>query len=256
MEKYEIKIGYFYPELLNLYGDHGNVLVLNKRCRWRGISVVLSEYTINSPLPEIGSNDYPDIVFMGGGPDRSQLAIVEDLSKNKEWFLKYAQNGGVGLFICGAYQLLGNYYQDADGNKLLGIGLFDVETRHFGKDRPRCIGNILVAIEEKLALSRNTLVGFENHGGRTYLGKNATALGKVVKGFGNNGEDKTEGARFNNCFGTYLHGPLLPKNPHFADLLIYKALKHRYLSGVVFSNLNDNLEWAAHDQQVNKLGQL
>lgn len=253
MEKYELKIGYFYPELLNLYGDHGNILVLNKRCRWRGVSVVVSEYTIGSRLPEKGSNSYPDIVFMGGGPDRSQLAIVEDLSKNKEWFLNYALSGGVGLFICGAYQLLGNFYEDADGNKLLGVGLFDIETRHFGKEKPRSIGNILVETENKLTFSRNTLVGFENHGGRTYLGKNGKPLGKVLKGFGNNGDDKTEGARFNNCFGTYLHGPLLPKNPHFADMLIYKALENKYFAGVVFSNLNDSLEWRAHENQVNKL---
>lgn len=255
---YQLNIGYFYPELLNLYGDRGNMMVLAQRCRWRGIGVQVTEYSLGNAFPDVSSSEYPDILFMGGGPDSSQVLVAEDLQKRKEWFLNYAHRGGVGLFICGAYQLLGHYYQDAEGKRLAGVGLFDLYTRHFGKDKPRCIGNVVVKIPPipqpvrpwRTGFSSaglDTLVGFENHGGRTYLGKGTRPLGRVIKGYGNNGEDKSEGAVLQNCFGTYLHGPLLPKNPHFADLLILKTLRRKYLESVLLPPLDDTLEWQAHE---------
>lgn len=254
---YELNVGYFYPELLNLYGDRGNITVFVQRCRWRGINVKVIEYAFGEALPSVTDGDYPDLIFMGGGPDSSQIMVAGDLQRKAAWFLNYAHRGGVGLFICGAYQLMGHYYQDAEGGKIPGISLFDFFTRHFGKDEPRCIGNVIVEPSPALKSSALTLlasrysptidfVGFENHGGRTYLGKEATPLGKIIRGFGNNGEDGTEGAFFQNCFGTYLHGPLLPKNPHLADLLILKALRRKYLESVILSPLDDILEWQAH----------
>jgi CobQ-like glutamine amidotransferase family enzyme len=255
--QYELNIGYFYPELLNLYGDRGNIITLVQRSRWRGIGVRVTEYSLKDTFPSAAESQYPNIVFMGGGPDSAQLLVAEDLARRQEWFLEYARRGGVGLFICGAYQLMGHYYQDADGQKLAGVGLFDLYTRHFGPDKPRCIGNVVVALSPSLKSAVASLapspysltprlVGFENHGGRTYLGQEVTPLGQVERGYGNNGEDGSEGAVFHHCFGTYLHGPLLPKNPHLTDLLLLKALRKKYLEAVLLSPLDDTLEWQAH----------
>lgn len=247
---YQLNIGYFYPELLNLYGDRGNILVLAERCRWHGINVEVTNYSTNTSFPQVSSLQYPDLVFIGGGPDSSQSAVAEDLQKRANWFKVYGESGGVGLYICGAYQLMGHYYQDSNGLRLPGVGLFDLYTRHFGKDKPRCIGNVQIDSDLGFIPSSTlkTLVGFENHGGRTYLGNNVKPFGKIINGFGNNGEDGTEGAVYLNSFGTYLHGPLLPKNPHFADLLIWRALKRKYPSEHLFlSALDDSLEWQAHN---------
>lgn len=241
----KLTIGYFYPELLNLYGDRGNIFCLAKRCQWRGIEARVEEVGVLTPTSQL-TDQMVDLLFMGGGPDRSQVRVARDLKKKGPWLRNYIEQGGVGLFICGAYQLMGHYYQDADGRRLEGLGIFDLATRHFGKDKPRCIGNIVVGLSISSSLTPAALVGFENHGGRTYLGKKAQPLGRVVKGFGNNGEDKTEGAVYKSAFGTYLHGPLLPKNPHFADYLISLALKGRYGEEVKLEPLNDTLEWQAH----------
>ncbi|MEK7611458.1 MAG: hypothetical protein AAB486_03765 [Patescibacteria group bacterium] len=249
MTNYELNIGYFYPELLNLYGDRGNIQVLTRRCYWRGINARVQEYSPAAALPQESGSKYPDIIFMGGGPDSSQSVVAKDLQQRAGWLKEYGRAGGVGLYICGAYQLMGHYYQDSNGLRLPGVGLFDLYTRHFGQDKPRCIGNIRLESNLEYIPSTTTkvLVGFENHGGRTYLGPSAQPLGKVSSGFGNNGEDKTEGVIFLNSFGTYLHGPLLPKNPHFADLLIWRALKRKYPGEYLFlTALDDTLEWQAH----------
>lgn len=241
----KLTIGYFYPELLNLYGDRGNILCLLRRCQWRGIKTEIKKISVKYPIIQL-SNCPIDLLFMGGGPDRAQVAVAQDLKKKGPWIREYIERGGIGLFICGAYQLMGHYYRAADGSQLPGLGIFDLYTRHFGKNKPRCIGNVAIKLSAEISNYSPTLVGFENHGGRTYLGKKVKPLGRVVRGFGNNGEDKTEGAVYKNAFGTYLHGPLLPKNPHFADYLILLALENKYGEGVKLTPLDDTLEWQAH----------
>ena len=231
----KLTIGHLYPDLMNLYGDRGNVICLVRRCQWRGIDVAIKEVS-------------PDILFMGGGQDRQQKLVAEDFKKGRgEEIKEFVENGGVGLFICGGYQLMGKFYRPAEGPDLEGLGVFDVETYHFGKEKPRCIGNVAVSWQGK------TLVGFENHGGRTYLSKNVKPLGKVLYGHGNNSEDGTEGAVYKNAFGTYLHGALLPKNPRFADHLIELALKNKYGPDVKLDSLDDTLEWQAHRAVLRKL---
>lgn len=238
---YELVICHLYPDLMNLYGDRGNISVLVKRAQWRGISVEVIPVSIDDAIP-----NKVDIFFMGGGQDREQRLLAPDLVFKKGDILrKLAEDGVVFLGICGGYQLFGNYYKPKDIPKLDGIGILDVYTEAGDK---RFIGNILV--KSKVEGCKDlTLVGFENHSGRTYLGKNAKPLGEVLKGYGNNGVDKTEGAWQRNVFGTYLHGPLLPKNPWFADLLIEKALSHKY-GTVKLPPLDDTLELNAHRKAV------
>ena len=232
----KLTIGHLYPDLMNLYGDRGNIICLSRRCQWRGIKVEVKEVS-------------PDILFMGGGQDRQQKLVAHDFEKGRgEEIKEFIEKGGVGLFICGAYQVMGKFYRPAEGTDLKGLGIFDIETYHFGKEKPRCIGDVAVEWQGK------TLVGFENHGGRTYLGDSAKPLGKVLHGHGNNSEDKTEGAIYKNAFGTYLHGALLPKNPHFADHLIELALKNKYGPEVKLQPLDDTLEWGAHNGVLRKLG--
>jgi lipid II isoglutaminyl synthase (glutamine-hydrolysing) len=257
-----LKIGYFYPKELNLYGDNGNVEILIQRARWRNIDAEI--FNIDSTTtPEEILDARINLVFMGGGPDSGQKTMYKDLLENKKDFLvDYVENEGVGLFICGAYQLMGHYYKAADGSVLDGLGIFDLYTQHFGNHKPRCIGNMVCKLNSELLGDEtfknvnfigDNLVGFENHGGRTYLGSDLDKgvvpsagttikpLAKVVIGHGNNGEDKTEGAWYKNSFGTYSHGPVLSKNPHFADYLIAKALKTTTLSP-----LDDTLIKTAH----------
>lgn len=249
----KLKIGYFYPNLLNLYGDTGNIEILVSRCKKREISVEVTYITIGTPI-----EDYKDVnlIFMGGGPDASQKAMYHDLFNNKKDFIiDYIENFKVALFICGSYQLVGHYYKAADGTVLEGLGAVDFYTCHFGKNKPRCIGNITCVLNSKLVEDPvfkrinhlgNTIVGFENHGGRTYLGSNVSSLAKVVRGYGNNGEDGTEGFVFKNSFGSYLHGPVLSRNPHLADLLIAKSIGTDQLV-----KLDDELIYNAHTASLN-----
>jgi CobQ-like glutamine amidotransferase family enzyme len=248
-----LKIGYFYPDLLNLYGDNGNVEILVSRAKSRGIKVEVFEIDINT---KISSNDLDslNLVFMGGGPDECQKDMYKDLvNQKKVFFENYCHSNKPGLFICGSYQLMGKYYKSADGSLLEGLNIFDMYTEHFGNTKERCIGNITTVLNPEFAKNLkhnkigNTLVGFENHGGRTYLGENALSFGTVIHGFGNNGEDKTEGLILNNCLGTYMHGPLLSKNPHIADFLISKAVNVFDLE-----ELDDSLIKAAHDKCIQK----
>jgi lipid II isoglutaminyl synthase (glutamine-hydrolysing) len=228
-----------YPEQMNIYADRGNILFLQRRCEWRGIG-----FTAAAAGP--GDRFDPavhDLIYVGGGQDRDQELVAEDMVRSKrEALASAAADGAVVLAVCGGYQLLGHSYQ-LGGRRVSGLGLVDLETVR--EPGPRLIGN--VAIEAELGGGeRLEVAGFENHGGRTYLGAGAQALGRVITGHGNNGSDGLEGVRRDNLIGTYLHGPLLPKNAHLADRLIALALARREGSTPELAPLDDELELAAH----------
>lgn len=233
----ELTIGWLYPQEMSTYGDRGNILTLQRRAQWRKIKTQVVEIGIGDDLP----TDKIDLYFFGGGQDQAQIEVARDLKKKRKTLTRDAGNGSVFLSICGGYQLLGRFYRPAQGPELEGIGLLDIFTVAGEK---RMIGNI--AVEANTALLKTTLVGFENHSGKTYLDKNTNPLGKVMIGNGNNGQDRLEGAWKGNIFGCYLHGPLLPKNPRFADLLIERALQRRY-GAIGLSPLDDQIENQAHD---------
>jgi len=213
-----LTLGHLYPDQLNLYGDRGNILTLQQRCLWRGIRLRVIELGIGDALDP----DAYDMLFIGGGQDRDQAPVAQDLYETKSIGLWAAIEDNIPvLAVCGGYQLLAHYYRPAKGPDMKGLGVFDAWTIHRGSRAPRCIGDVAIN------WNGQTLVGFENHGGQTYLGT-AKPLGKVLKGYGNNAQDGTEGAIYRNAYGTYLHGSLLPKNPHFADYLIELALKRSY----------------------------
>lgn len=240
----KLVIGHLYPRLMNMYADRGNVICLVQRCRWRGIDVEVRDV---DPGPLSGAADL-DMLLVGGGQDREQLLASQDLVETKGRVLRDALGDGlVALAVCGGYQLFGEYYRDHTGVELRGIGVLPAYTIHPGEGSQRCIGNVVTTWNEE------KLVGFENHGGRTYLSDPAAALATVSSGFGNNGEDRTEGARWRNVYGTYLHGSLLPKNPVFADHLILQALQRRH--GVTsLPPLDDTLEETAHDRALRLAG--
>ncbi|HCI81467.1 MAG TPA: hypothetical protein DHW02_17465 [Ktedonobacter sp.] len=215
---FTLTLGHLYPDQLNLYGDRGNILTLRRRCEQRGISLRVVPLGIGDAL----APDEFDMLFIGGGQDKEQAPVAQDLYEIKGIGLWAAIEDDMPvLAVCGGYQLLSHYYRPAEGPDMRGLGVFDAWTIHKGSHSPRCVGDIAIR------WNGSTLVGFENHGGRTYLGT-AKPLGKVLKGNGNNAEDETEGAIYRNTFGTYLHGSLLPKNPHFADHLISLALQRKY----------------------------
>ncbi|MBQ8168976.1 glutamine amidotransferase [bacterium] len=236
----KISIAHLYPKLLNLYGDIGNLVTLKKRCEWRGIEVEFEEVNIGDSLTE------HDLYFIGGGQDKQQEDVALELFKNKEFFLAERDRGAVFLGICGGYQLFGHYYQSPDKDKLQGISLLDAYTV---AGKKRFIGNVTAHTN---FVEPYTLVGFENHSGLTYLEGDTVPLAEVLVGNGNNGKDKTEGARYKNVFGTYLHGSLLPKNPHFADYLIELALEKRYGKKIKLTKLDDTFEIKTHQSLVEK----
>lgn len=239
----ELRICHLYPDLLNLYGDRGNLITLTNRARWRGIGVTVTDCRLRDPL----DGEAHDLFFIGGGEDRQQKLAADDLRSRKGSALREAaEAGAVVLAVCGGYQLLGHYYRPADGEDLIGLGLMDLTTVHPGPSARRLIGNIVI---RSPLLNGATMVGFENHGGRTRLGPGAAPLGEVIRGFGNNGEDRAEGDVYRHVYGTYLHGPLLPKNPAFADHLILAALRRRY-GTVTLSPLDDHVESDAHAAAV------
>lgn len=234
----KIRIAHLYPDMLNLYGDRGNIVALTRRMEERGIEVQTEKITMGKSF---NSDDY-DILFIGGGQDFEQDVLLDDLTKGKDAEIKKAvQSGLVMLAICGGYQMLGKYYKTYDGKMLPYIGAIDFYTE--GKEE-RMIGNYAYKTKEGIEI-----VGFENHSGRTYLGDGVEPLGTVISGFGNNGEDGTEGVRFKNTFGTYSHGPVLPKNPEFTDLLISKALENKYGKSEL-SPLDHTLEDKAKAQVI------
>jgi CobQ-like glutamine amidotransferase family enzyme len=215
MTKKNIVILHLYPKDMNIYGDHGNVLVLKKRLMWHGYEPQIIEYNPGDVFP-----DDVDIILGGGGQDSGQDMIQLDLIKIGQHIKRLAENNVPMLVICGMYQLFGKFFKTQDGTIIRGIGLFDSETIA-GSDR--MIGNITVQSEQF-----GDIVGYENHSGQTYLGVGATPLGQVTKGSGNNGQDGTEGAIYKNVIGSYLHGSLLPKNPKIADWIIERAATNRY----------------------------
>ena len=230
-------VGWLYPDLMNIYGDRGNILTLLRRAEWHGFEASVVELGRGAAT----QMDEVDVFFFGGGQDREQALIYDDLREFKQASLEQAvANGAQVLAVCGGYQLLGHYYQTGDGERYDGIGLIDVRTE---AGKKRFIGDVVVlsAID---GLTPSTLVGFENHSGRTFLGPNARPLGKVLKGHGNNGSDHQEGCVQGGVIGTYMHGSLLPKNPHLADHLIAGALRRR--GGGALSHLDDSAELAAH----------
>jgi CobQ-like glutamine amidotransferase family enzyme len=224
-------IGHLYPKQMNVYGDMGNVITLRYRLEKRGFNV---EYTSLHSLREL-KEVRPDILLGGGGQDSNQGLVQSDLLKYARDLKSYCDDGLVGLMICGMYQMLGHRFILPGGSEIGGVGILDIETKA-GEDR--LIGN--VAINSPFG----RLVGFENHSGRTYLGAGLTPLGKVMKGAGNNGEDKTEGVICNNIFGTYMHGPALAKNPAFADELIRRTLLTKGVSSEL-EPLDDFIEHQA-----------
>lgn len=229
----KLTIGYFYKNLLNLYGDNGNVEILTYRALRRGFDVEVVEVEPDTKLTSELMSKF-NLIFMGGGPDSSQKQMYEDLLTNKGKFLSdYIHSGGVGLYICGSYQLLGQHYKASDGLVLEGLKIFDFYTQHFGPKKPRCIGNTTAQLSPEILsdeyfrgvnFTGTKIVGFENHGGRTYLGKNLSPFAIIEKGHGNNSQDKTEGLLYKNTIGSYFHGPILSRNPHIADMLIAKAV--------------------------------
>lgn len=236
----KISIAHLYPKHLNLYGDMGNIITLKKRCEWRNIEIEIENIEIGDEIKE------HDLYFIGGGQDKQQQEVASELYRHKEFLINERDKGAVFLGICGGYQLFGHYYQPFEGDKLCGISLMDAYTV---AGKKRFIGNVTVETD---FLNPQTLVGFENHSGLTYLQGDTKPLGKIVVGNGNNGQDKFEGARYKNVFGTYLHGSLLPKNPHFADYLIELALEKRYGEKFELSKLDDRIELETHKSLVGK----
>jgi len=234
---YTVRLAHLYPTLMNLYGDRGNIITLRRRCEARGIRLEVTDLGLGDRFDPAAY----DLVFIGGGQDREQRRIADDLIEVKGEPIRAAAADGMPMLaVCGGYQLFGRSYQPGAGEELPGLGIFSIVTVHPGESVPRCIGNV------EAAWQGGTLVGFENHGGRTYLEEGAQPLARVTAGFGNNGEDGTEGAVVENVYGTYLHGSLLPKNPAFADHVILLALKKRYGDNVTLSPLDDTLETRAH----------
>lgn len=255
----QLTIGWLYPTLMSTYGDRGNITVLTKRCEWRGINVEvvnIDQTTTDQQLKTI------DLLFGGGAQDREQELVIKDLHKKGEILKELIEKDMPALFVCGAPQLMGNYYEPSVGQRIEGLGIFDMISKHPGPDKPRLIGNIIAEVQwqnfsslnSHFSLLNSVVVGFENHGGRTYLGEGVLPFAKVLKGFGNNGEDGTEGVVYKNAIGCYLHGPLLPKNPMIADNLIQKALEVKYKKSIELKELDDELEEKAKSAIATRLG--
>ncbi len=236
-----LRVAHLYPRLMNIYGDRGNIMALRHRTEARGIRFALTELSRGD---RFDPKAY-DLVFAGGAQDREQRGVADDLLATKAAALREAVEEGVALLaVCGAYQLFGRLYRESTGAELPGAGIFDLYTEHPGPGAKRLIGNIVAEAMSEDG-RRITVVGFENHGGRTRLGPGARPFATVRRGFGNNGEDRTEGARYRNAIGTYIHGSLLPKNPALADEIIRAALARRY-GEVELASLDDRAEWRAH----------
>lgn len=280
IENLKFTVGWLYPELMSTYGDRGNIICMKKRCEWRDIEfevVAIDQNTTESDFKRIS------MIFGGGSQDRQQEIVMRDLKDKKDVIKDKIENGTPALFVCGSPQLMGKYYEPAEGQRIDGVGVFDMVSKHPGKGAQRCIGNIVAEVNwesldvkglrrsyrssskvssdvtssENVSLNNSAeqkyIVGFENHGGRTYLGEKVKPFAKVIKGYGNNGEDGTEGVVYKNAIGCYFHGPLLPKNPHIADWIIQKTLEVAYQESVTLESLDDTLEWQAHRFMVDRL---
>lgn len=241
----ELNICHLYPDILNLYGDRGNIITMKRRLEGRGIKVNIDECSIGQPL----NADKYDIFFIGGGQDFEQEVLLRDLSSGKAQDIRTAvEEEKTFLAICGGYQMLGEYYKTWDGVQLDFIGAIGVHT--IGA-KERMIGNYMFRTTPESG--DTVVVGFENHSGKTYLSEQVAPLGMMLSGNGNNGEDKTEGARYKNVFGTYSHGSLLPKNPALCDFILQTALNHRYDGAEPLAPLDDTLELNAHRYMQERL---
>lgn len=261
-EKKLLKIVHLYANEMNIYGDMGNIITLSRRSEWRGIEV---EYHVvgkdtKAPFPN------GDIYFMGGGQDDDMYAVFDDLIKNKnEWIKAEVLKNKVFLLICGAFELFGKYFLDAQGRRIEGLNILPIETKAPG-DRleDRCLGNLLYNLSDEINSKvknfyngnyPNTAVGFENHGGQVYfINPNIIhPIGNVISGKGNNSVEKIEGAIMKNVFGSFTHGSFLPKNPHIADTIIGLALENKYNEKIILKKLDDEIEWDAHKQISKKI---
>lgn len=236
-----LRIAHLFPELLNLYGDGGNIIVLQKRCAWRGIEVEVMPVRFG----ERPSFSDVDIAFIGGGSDREEKIVCDQLHAVGDELRSYVEDDGVLLAVCGGYQLLGHSYLMGD-ERVEGLSLVDLDT---DRGEPRLIGNIMVQSE----IADDPIVGYENHGGRTRLGSGVKPLGRVLSGFGNDGASGEEGCLYRNVLGTYIHGPLLPKNPGVADWLIRRALERRTGAAVELAPLDDAVERRANATMVQRM---
>ncbi len=269
---FKLTIAWLYPDLMSTYGDRGNIIVLQKRCEWRGIETQVKHVTLETRAKDLIACD---LIFMGGAQDRQQKLAGEDFLKNKGPVVKEMVEKGIpALFVCAAYQFVGHYYRPYQGADIPGAGIFDLVTIHPGDQAKRLIGNVVAKIFDPMLSSRNhsdgdaisfrkiassktprndkTIVGFENHGGRTYLGQKMKPFARVKRGYGNNGEDGYEGAVYKNAIGSYFHGPLLPKNPMIADWLIYRALEMKYMKEIALMQLDDELENQARISMISR----
>lgn len=241
----ELKILYLYPDILELYGDFGNIQVLEYRLKKRGIEAIIEQYSIGNTAPDF--NNY-DLVFAGGGADQEQGILANDLIKYKDNIKDAINNGVFFLLICGAYQLFGKYYKSADGNIVPGLEIFDYYTEAINDRKKRCIGNII--IEANLNGESTKIIGFENHGGQTF--DISSPFGQVLFGNGNKFGDTKEGFFLKNVIATYLHGPLLSKNPELTDYIIKYCLDRKYKENTSLEPLNDNFEKLCRDQLLNR----
>ena len=235
----DLRVCHLYPEHLNIYADRGNIAVLRARCEWRGIGFAVVGCGPGDPLPQA------DLYYVGGGQDRDQLLVEDDLVGRADGLRAAIDDGAWMVAVCGGYQMLGHYYRGHQGDEIRGTGLVDLVTE---AGPTRMIGNISIDCELRPG-EPMTVVGFENHAGRTRLGEGVRPLGRVLHGHGNNGRDGGEGVHTGRIIGTYIHGPLLPKNPALADHLIGAALERRH-GTVALEPLDDRLEGMAHDVAV------
>lgn len=257
IQSQSLKLVHLFPKYMNIYGDIGNIIVLTKRCEWRGISVEYIPVDSKETFPRLAEGD---IYFFGGGQDADQMRVWEEISDDVSLFSQLAHDAveseKVLLLVCGGFQMFGKYFLDAKGNSIPGLGILNIETKAAGDTvQSRCIGNIV--IETDIGIEPKTVVGFENHGGQTYLTRDQSQelrpFGTVRKGHGNQYRGREEGCVYKNTIGTYLHGPLLPKNPHLADFLIERALWVKYQEQVVLSSIDDTLERVAHQSVLHKI---
>ena len=241
-----IKILHMYADMLDLYGDSGNMEVMAFRCKKRGIDCQIDKYSIDSEMPDFSSYD---LIYIGGGADLEQQHISADLLKCRDGIVKAYKNGTLLFLICGGYQLMGKYYRDADGNDIKGLGLFDYFTVAPNSRRKRCIGNIV--IETKLTGKPVKVVGFENHGGQTQGVK--TPFGKVLFGNGNCSKSEAEGYCEKNVIATYLHGPCLSKNPEISDYMIEYCINRGESENIALEALDDTLEKECRQVMLDRL---
>ncbi|MEO6509016.1 MAG: cobalamin biosynthesis protein CobQ [Patescibacteria group bacterium] len=236
--KFSLTIGWLYPDLMSTYGDRGNIVVLSKIAKWNNIDVIVKPIDQKTLPEDIKKLDF---IFGGGSQDTQQEIVMRDLMGKKGAVIKELIEHDIpALFVCGSPQIMGNYYEPAMGKKIEGLSIFDMHTINPGPDAPRCIGNIVA--REQLTGKDVEIVGFENHGGRTFLGKSMNPFAKVVLGFGNNGEDGTEGVIYKNAVGCYFHGPLLSKNPSIAAHLLQKAIGVKYNEEIACNYPDTELE--------------